>query len=300
MDIRQLETFVNVAKCKSFSKAAEKLFITQPTVTNHIKNLEMELENSLISRRGKHIELTNEGYVLYEYAVNILNLVEGAKYDLLSNQRDIHGNLTLYASSVPRRVLLADIFSDFNEQYPNISFRLYEKDSKAVSKDIMSGRADFGFLGAKFSDPNLEFMELMEDEIVLVAPFSFPYENGYEIEKSELIKFSWIFREEGSATQMLVDKVLENEGMSYNKFRILGKIEDMEVIKKMIMKNMGCSFLSRAVIDDELELKKLKYYRIKGLSLRRSFYFAYHKYRKLSPVNSLFKEFMIRKCNAGE
>ncbi len=106
MDIRQLETFVNVAKCKSFSKAAEKLFITQPTVTNHIKNLEMELENSLISRRGKHIELTNEGYVLYEYAVNILNLVEGAKYDLLSNQRDIHGNLTLYASSVPRRVLL--------------------------------------------------------------------------------------------------------------------------------------------------------------------------------------------------
>ena len=97
-----------------------------------------------------------------------------------------------------------------------------------------------------------------------------------------------------------MDKVLENEGVSYNKFRILGKIEDMEVIKKMIMKNMGCSFLSRAVIDDELELKKLKYYRIKGLSLRRSFYFAYHKYRKLSPVNSLFKEFMIRKCNAGE
>jgi len=93
MDFRQLETFIEVANLKSFSRAAEKLYITQPTVTNHIQNLEKELGTILINRSGKNISLTEAGDLLYKYAINIVNSCEMAKFDLAAHKGRIQGHL---------------------------------------------------------------------------------------------------------------------------------------------------------------------------------------------------------------
>ena len=136
MDLKQLETFVEVAKLKSFSKAADRLFITQPTVTNHIQNLEKELGSVLINRMGKTISLTKSGTLLYKNAMEILNAVEMTKFELDSFKGSIQGKLDIISSSVPRKYLLPGLIHNFLQKYPDVTFSISNNDSKDVVSKI--------------------------------------------------------------------------------------------------------------------------------------------------------------------
>ncbi len=295
MDFRQLETFVEVAKLKSFSKAAEKLFITQPTVTNHIQNLEKELDTLLINRFGKKVTLTDAGNLLYKYAINILNSCEMAKFDLASYQGKIQGHLHIYSSSVPRKYLLPTIINSFLNTYPDVSFTIGDKDSKKVIRGILDGETDFGILGAKFPSNNLKYIDLMEDRLVLITPNSpkFPGDNFSYIDKDILFREKFIFREEGSGTRSLVENVFEKSKLPINKLNISAYVEDTETIKELVSLGVGVSFLSEKAVQNDLILEKYKVFYIEDLDFIRNFYFAYHKTRQLSPLSETFKNYIL-------
>lgn len=295
MDFRQLETFVQVANLKSFSKAAEKLFITQPTVTNHIQNLEKELGTILLNRFGKRISLTDAGNLLYKYAINILNSCEMAKFDLASYQGKIQGHLNIYSSSVPRKNLLPKLMKSFLATYPDVTFTIGEKDSKKVVKGILDGETDFGILGAKLPSNNLEYIDLMEDNLVLVTPNSSNYsgDNFSFVDKDVLLNERIIIREEGSGTRSLMEQALSDAHISIDKLNIVGYIEDTETIKEMISLGIGVSLLSQRLIENDLNLNKYKAFHLKDINLNRSFYFAFHKNRQLSPLSATFKNHIL-------
>ncbi|MDU5083542.1 LysR family transcriptional regulator [Tissierella sp. P1] len=295
MDFRQLETFVEVAKLKSFSKAAEKLFITQPTVTNHIQNLEKELGTLLINRFGKKITLTDAGNLLYKYAINILNSCEMAKFDLASYQGKIQGHLHIYSSSVPRKYLLPTIIKNFLNHYPDVSFTVGDKDSKKVVRGILDGETDFGILGAKFSSNNLKYIDLMEDRLVLITPNSpkFPGDNFSYIEKDVLFREKIMFREEGSGTRALVENIFEKAKLPISKLNIAAYVEDTEAIKELVSLGIGISFLSEKAVQNDLILEKYKVFYVEDLEFIRKFYFAFHKSRQLSPLSEAFKNYIL-------
>lgn len=295
MDFRQLETFVEVVKLKSFSKAAEKLFITQPTVTNHIQNLENELGTLLINRFGKKITLTDAGNLLYKYAINILNACEMAKFDLASYQGKIQGHLHVFSSSVPRKYLLPSIIKDFIDTYPDVTFSLSDKDSKEVINGILDGETDFGILGAKYSSNNIKYLDLMDDRLVLITPNSckYPNENFTYVSKDVLFNEKILFREEGSGTRDLIETVFEKAKLPISKLKIAAYIEDTETIKELVSLGVGVSFLSENSVKNDLILKKYKVFYIDGLDFRRNFYFAFHKNRQLSPLSEAFKNYIL-------
>ncbi len=295
MDFRQLETFVEVAKLKSFSKAAEKLYITQPTVTNHIQNLEKELGTLLINRLGKTITLTHAGNILYNYAVNILNTCDKAKFDLATYKGKIQGHIQIYSSSVPRNYLLPKIISSFLKFYPDVTFTIGDGDSKNVVSSILDGETDFGILGAKYSSNSLKYINLMDDELLLITPNNdeFPYENYSFIDKEVLFKVRFIIREDGSGTRALVEDVLQKSNIPLDKINIIGIIEDSNTIKELVSLGVGVSFFSKRAIKSDLELGRFKAFYIKDLKFIREFYFAYHKNRQLSPLNEKFRDFML-------
>lgn len=295
MDFRQLETFIEVAKLKSFSKAAEKLFITQPTVTNHIQNLEKELDTLLINRFGKKITLTDAGNLFYKYAINILNSCEMAKFDLASYQGRIQGHLHIFSSSVPRKYLLPTIIKNFLTTYPDVSFTISDKDSKKVIRGILDGETDFGILGAKFPSNNLNYIDLMEDRLVLITPNSpkFSGDNFSYIDKDILFREKIIFREEGSGTRSLVENILENAKIPINKLKIAAFVEDTETIKELVSLGIGISFLSEKAVQNDIIHKKYKVFYIEDLDFTRKFYFAFHKSRQLSPLSETFKNYVL-------
>ncbi|MDR7857312.1 selenium metabolism-associated LysR family transcriptional regulator [Tissierella sp.] len=296
MDFRQLETFVEVVKLKSFSKAAERLFITQPTVTNHIQNLEKELGTLLINRYGKKITLTDAGNLLYKYAINILNSCEMAKFDLASYQGKIQGHLHIYSSSVPRKYLLPSIIKNFINTYPDVTFSLNDKDSEKVVRGILDGETDFGILGAKYSSNSIKYIDLMEDRLVLITPNSskYPEDNYSVISKDVLFNDKILLREEGSGTRGLVESLLEKSKVPVSKLNVAAYIEDTETIKELVSLGVGVSFLSEKAINSDIALDKYKVFYLDGIDFRRKFYFAFHKSRQLSPLSEAFKNYVLQ------
>ncbi len=295
MDLRQLETFIAVAKLKSFSKAAKKLFITQPTVTNHVQNLEKELGTILINRSGKNISLTEAGSMLYKYAINIINACEMAKFDLATYKGKIQGHLDLCSSSVPRKYVLPEILKSFTCKYPDVTFSLTDKDSKEVVESIINGENDFGIVGAKYPSKHLNYIELMEDELLLITPNNskFNQKNYSSLKKEILFKEKLIFREKGSGTRELVGKELLDNNINLNQLNIIAIVEDSETIKNLVTLGVGISFLSKKSVTDDLALKKYKVFYIENFNLQRKFYFVYHKNRQLPPLSETFKNFML-------
>lgn len=295
MDLRQLETFIEVANSKSFSKAADKLYITQPTVTNHIQNLEKSLGTLLINRSGKNITLTDAGSLLYRYAINIVNSCEMAKFDLASFKGQIQGHIPIYSSSVPRKYILPRIINDFLKEYPEVSFTLLDKDSKNVTESILDGDTDFGIVGAKYKSPNLNYINLVEDKLLVITPNNekFTKANFSDVKLEDVLNEKMILREKGSGTRDLFERKLIEKNVDLENIKVVACIEDTETIKELVSLGAGISFISEKAIDRDLELNKYKVYNVNNCNFSRKFYFVYHNKRQLSPLNETFKNFVV-------
>ena len=293
MDMKQLETFLAIAKYKSFSKAAEALYLTQPTVSNHIANLEKELDTNLINRSNRKVSLTTSGEILYEYAKSILHLKKDATLELSKYQGKMTGHVEIASSTIPEQYLLPEILSGFHRRYPEITYTLSHFDSKEVVDGILKGQIDFGFVGAKSFHKQLEYIPLVEDELLLVTPCKEPFLSwDEEVEFDSFLNLPFLFREEGSGSRAIVEEHIEKLGRSKKSLNIVAYIENTEAIKQCIRRGLGVSFLSRYAVVDETEYHLLKSFQVKGLELKRHFYLVVHKNRISSPLDLEFQSFI--------
>lgn len=302
LDFRQLETFIQVVKLKSFSKAAQKLYLTQPTITSHIQNLENELGTVLLNRSGKSISPTGAGKLLYKYALNIMNMKNMAQFDLGVYQGKIQGHLDISISSIPRHYVLPLILKDFMEKYPEVTFSITDYDSKNVFDSIIEGNTDFGIVGTYFKSPNLKYIELIDDELCVITPNNddYPWPNYTELDADFLVNEKIITREKGSGTRSLIESQLADNDIDFDALKIIAYVDDTDAIKRFVELGIGISFTSRKAVKREIEMGLLKCFTIKGLQLKRVFYFIYHKKRQLSPLSKTFKDFVVEYVGAKE
>ncbi len=294
MEFNQLESFLSVVKHKSFSKAAKELYLTQPTISNNIQILEKELKTTLLDRKSKTITLTHSGKAFYKYAVELINIREQAKFNIMEQSDKIEGKIEINASSIPEQYVLPYIIKDFTKIYPQVSFSITQKNSKDIVDDIIKGRHNFGIVGAKYSSRMLEYIDFYEDELVLAVPNNENYSmhNDTPLDIDILFSERFIFRKEGSGTRRLIEQYLLTKDISLDDLNIVSLIDSNEMIKKMIELELGVSFVSEISIKNEIDLGLIKPLRIRGLDLKRKFYFVYCKNRTLSPVVEVFKNFL--------
>lgn len=294
MDFRQLESFLAISKYKSFSKAAESLFLTQPTISSHILNLEKELNTVLINRSNKKISLTKAGEVLYDYAVNIINLRERAQFKLGEFKGKIVGNIEIASSTIPEQYIIPDIICQFNKIYPDVTFTMVHYDSSQVVEGIINGDIDFGIIGAQIHHNQLQYVELIDDELVVVTPYKESNTNeNIAVDIEDLLTEKFILREDGSGTRNIFEKALKDQNINIEQLQIIAYMENTEAIKQCVRRGLGISILSKRAIEDELKYKLLGYSRIKNLDLKRKFYFVYHSQRSPSPLEMEFQKFVF-------
>ncbi|EPZ55772.1 bacterial regulatory helix-turn-helix, lysR family protein [[Clostridium] sordellii ATCC 9714] len=211
MDLKQLEVFVAVAKYNSFSKAAKELFLTQPTVSAHIQNLEKNLDTVLVNRNNKVITLTKAGEILYEHAIYILNNCKKAIYDIKEYSGKIEGVIDIACSSIPETYILPDFLKNFYSDYPNVKFSISRYDSQDAISEILNERISFGFVGSKVNNKQVEYIDLIDDELVLITPFDLIIENEENyIDLDKLSDLKFIMRKDGSGTQSLLINKLKS------------------------------------------------------------------------------------------
>ena len=205
MDFKQLEVFVSVCKYQSFSKAARELFLTQPTVSSHIQNLEKELDTVLINRNNKNITLTKSGEILYSHAIKILNNCKKAIYDIKEYSGKIEGIIDIACSSIPESYILPKFIKNFTLQYPDVKFSINNYNSQVVISEILDEKISFGLVGYKPNNAQIQYIDLMDDELVLITPkdILLDNDNGY-INITKLNNLKFIMRKEGSATRNII------------------------------------------------------------------------------------------------
>lgn len=292
MDIKQLEVFVAVAKHKSFSKAARELFLTQPTVSSHIQNLENEMQTVLFNRNNKLINLTDSGKILYNHAITILNDCKKAVYDLKEYSGRIEGSINIVCSSIPEAYILPSFLNNFCEIYPNITFTINHSDSNLVIPEILSERATFGIVGSKSKHPNVSFYDLLDDELVLICPKECKVGlNKKTLDIDDLKKLTFIMRKEGSGTRNVIIKTLNDSELPYSNLNIRANVESNSAIIEMVLAGLGASFVSERSVRDLVKAGKISAYKINGLQFARKFYFVISNKKTFTPTEKKFLEY---------
>lgn len=277
MDFKQLQSFVAVAKYKSFSTAAEKLFISQPTISTHIRLLEEELESRLIIRSPKYLELTPRGVEFYECATGILNL-----RDNLINRWSDNGNtiIQISASTLPSTYILPEVLPDFSNIHPNTYFNIHQSDSAEVIRDVLEDKCSIGLTGMTSDNEKLECIPFYRDNMVIITPVT---EHFLQLQQKEnasiesLLQEPIIIRESGSSTQKRADRLLKELNISEGDLNIVARINDPEAIKNLVAGNMGISLIShKAALNFEKE-KRILVFPIPEYKMTRKLYIIYKK-----------------------
>ena len=295
IDFRHLETFCRVASLKSFSKAAEDLFLTQPTVSGHILSLEQSLSLRLFDRANREVRLTKAGEVFLKYATKILSSRKDLLNALSEFSQGIRGELSLGASTIPGEYIVPGLVGDFKKEHPHFILSLKIADTKEVLQDVLQGDVEFGMIGAKLDHPSLHFEKYEEDAIIVVASSDHPLVRKKRTNVAELLKEPWIIREEGSGTQMAVEKVLRKKGSSLKQFNVVMKMGSTSSVKEGVKAQLGLAFISARAIEEELKHGLLSRIAVDGLDpISRQIYIVYHRGRTFSPVGTEFFRFLRR------
>jgi DNA-binding transcriptional LysR family regulator len=292
VDLRQLEIFVKVAEFGSFSKAAEALYLTQPTVSEHIRTLEDEFGVRLLDRLGRGATVTRAGALLLSYAQRMLALSREARQAMESFQGRMSGELLIGASTIPGEYVLPSLIGRFKEKYPDISITLLIGDSQAAVEWVAEGRAELAVVGARLSIRGIDYKELMPDDLVVVVRGTHPWHGRKQIALEDLQSEPLIIRERGSGTRAALEGALAEVHMDLSRFRIVGEMGSTQAIKQAVKAGVGVSLMSRRAVEEECRSGLLACLRVKDLKVTRSFHLATHRERSRSPLAEAFRVFL--------
>ena len=285
MNLKQLEAFVQVAEGGSFSKAAKKLYLTQPTISAHVASLEKELNVRLFVRNTKEVSLSEDGKDLYKYARQMVDLEK--KIDERFGTREEGGKhcITIAASIIPAQYLLPKVLMRFNEKYPEEQLKIMETDSAKVVTQIVEHMADVGFTGTVLEKKHCKYMPFYKDELVIITPNTEKYQklkDHMTDDISWLLEEHVILREEGSGTRKEAEKQLKQAGVDLSDLDIIASIENQETIKKSVRQGMGISILSKLATADEAEAGYVLAFPIPKADKGRDINLVYNKNYQLS------------------
>jgi DNA-binding transcriptional LysR family regulator len=293
VDLRLLEIFCCVYEEKSFSKAAKRLYLTQPTISGHIKSLEEYFGTPLFDRLGREIKPTRAGRLLYEHGRQIVDLKKVMVEGMSRFLNRLAGQLHLGASTIPGEYLLPSVIGRFREAHPNVQINLVIRDTKAIINEVEDGRLELGFVGARVPDRSLTFTEFARDQLVLVAPLTPRWKKTTSLRLSELKTEPLLIREPGSGTRMIFERKLDELGENLDDFNVIAQFDSTTAIKEAIKAKIGVSILSHLAVQTELAARLMKTIRIREIeTLERDFFAVINARRVRSPLCEAFLEHM--------
>ena len=288
MDIHQLKVFLSVYKNRSFTRASAELHLTQPTVSDHIKALEGELDCALFDRLSRTIRPTKEADVLFIHASEILDRLSHLREAVSKTKREVAGELVVGASTIPGTYILPGAVAGFREGYPSVFFQVIVSDSREIIEKMLDHELILGVVGTRVLHKDLHYHTLLEDELIAVAAPSL--QRRQSVTLRELIDMPMVLREEGSGTRKEMEKNLEGRGISLDVLRIAGYFSSTDAVKQAVKAGLGISILSRFAVQEELKHRTLREVKVADLEMKRKFFILTHKKRSLPLLYSVFLE----------
>ena len=294
MELKHLVSYAAVVRLGSFSRAAEELYIAQPTISLHVRQLEEELQTKLLIRTTKSLEVTEKGREVYEYAASILQLRDRITERCTDSERRI---IRLGASTIPSAYILPEVLPPYVKRHPEVYFTIDQGDSRSVTEKLAEGVTDVALIGMKPASAEISAEPFYEDSVVIITPVREPFLTMKETGSAtlrELFEEPVILREEGSGSLKAANTFLANAGYTENDLNVAARTNDPEAIKNLVAQGLGISMISSKAAENYSRENRLLVFSFPEISGRRTFYIATRKHAALPENARVFIQYLKR------
>ena len=270
--LQQLRILKAVATEKNFTKAAAALYLSQPSLSKQIKNLEKNLDTVLINRERNQISLTESGKVLLQYSERILALCEESCRALIDLQNGDRGNLTVGASQTIGTYLMPRILALFAQNYSQIDLKVQVNSTRIIAKNIINREIDIAVVGGEISDDlkkKLTIEPFVYDTLSLIISKSHPFAKKKKINKEDLYCLDFITLNSNSTIKKFIDNILIQNQIETKQLKTILQLNSIEGIKTAVSLGLGAAFVSSSAIEKEIKLKTIGILTIENITITR-------------------------------
>lgn len=292
LDTHQLNVFLTAAETLNFTQAAQRLHMTQPSVSQHIQSLEQHFGMPLFVRSGRTVELSDAGLALVPLARELVNQSIHLEEAMASLQGEVHGHLQVGCSTTPGKYVLPHLLAEFHRSHPRVTVTCQVRPQADALDMLCAGQVHFALASAELERcTDVEFRKFMSDPVHLIAQRSHPWAQRESVEPEELLEGEFIFREAGSGTMAAVWEALARIGLFREQINPLMTLGNSEAIALAVQEGLGVGFVSDVVVT-RLVLDRVVPIRVRGLHIQRDIYIGRHNRRPATQAQKAFWEFI--------
>ena len=290
---RQLEVFEAIARLGSFTRAAQELHLTQPTVSMQIKKLTSAVGLPLFEQLGKRIHLTEAGREVYQYSRAISHQMEEMA-SVLANLKGLTGGRLRISVASTANYFVPNLLAAFYHRYPEVTVSLDITNREALLRQLNENTVDLVVMGQPPAETDLEAGAFMDNPLVVVAPPQHALAKERHIPLARLQNEVFLVREPGSGTRIAMERFFSERNI-----RLITGMEvgSNEAIKQSVQAGLGLGLLSRDTLEQELSLQRLVILDVAEFPILRHWYIVHRSGKRLSPVAQAFKEFLLKEAS---
>lgn len=296
MDFDQLETFLEVARHASFSRAAEKRFRTQPAISSQIRGIEEEVGAKLFDRSGGKVSLTAAGKAFLKYVEETLDARKAMMVAIAEMERVPRGEIIVGANEGTCLHILPHVFSEFKKQYPEVSVNIKRADYAKVLESIIDNSVDFGVVSLPVNDNRLTVVLIHRDELVLIAPPNHPLGKMKSATIADASKYPLIVPKAGH-TRDAIEQLFHERRLKPN---FTMELDSSELLKRFVAAEVGIGFISRSNVEEDVRAKAVSAIAIADAHVRRDLALVFRKDKALSRASLAFIDIAVKHKSTQE
>ncbi|HEX3586904.1 MAG TPA: LysR family transcriptional regulator [Candidatus Angelobacter sp.] len=290
MDFDQLETFLEVARHTSFSRAAERRFRTQPAISSQIRALEEEVGARLFDRSGGKVALTGAGKLFQQYAEQALDARKAMLTTVAEMERVPRGEIVVGANEGTCLHILPEVFAEFKKLYPNVGVQISRLERAKIMESIMDNSVDFGVVSAPVDDKRLTVVNIHRDELVIIVPPGHPLSFMSQASISQVVSFHVLLPKLGR-TRDALENLFEERHL---KPRVAMELDSSELLKRFVAADVGIGFIARSNVMEDVKAGVLAAIAMADASIRRDLALVFRKDKALSRAALAFIEIAVK------
>ena len=290
MDFDQLETFLEVARHCSFSRAAEKRFRTQPAISSQIRALEEEVGARLFDRSGGKVAVTAAGKVFQQYAEETVAARRAIVSALAEMERVPRGEIVVGANEATCLHILPEVFAHFKKLYPSVGVNISRLERGKILESVIDNSVDFGVVSIPVDDKRLTVVNIHRDELVVIAPPGHPLSSMKAVSPAEVVRFPLLLPKIGR-TRDSIETLFHERNL---KPKISMELDSSELLKRFVAADVGVGFISRSSVLEDVKAGVLAAIPLAELSIRRDMALVFRKDKALSRAALAFIEIAVK------
>ncbi len=292
LNISELRVFVTAAEELNFSRAAERLQLSQSAVSQNIQALEKNYGVELFIRHGRSVQLSEAGHTILPKVREVLSAVRLLEDALVNSKGKVSGDLAIGCATTSGRYFIPNLLASFQSSYNQVRTRVSLMNRQTVLDGILDQTLNLGIVGRPIEHRDIESQPLFEDRVVMIVPARHPWANLKEVEPRDVLEQPFISRENSSGTYEVLFDHLRRHGIAPENLNVVTELGDAEAVEMAVEKGIGITFISEVMAARSLALGRVKEVSVKGFNLKQQIYLIRHVAHNFTCAETKFWEFV--------